>query len=138
MDKFITLFYCILDVKKRTILYTNARHNPPYSLHSDGTSETLETGGLILGVMPDAPYQSATVKLKIGDILFMFTDGITEAMNANNEEYGEKRLEPLLSSLVNLKLVDIVSKVDDQIEEFVGNMPQADDMTVLALKISTD
>ena len=138
LDKFITFFYCILDVKKRTILYTNAGHNPPYLIHSDGTLETLETGGLILGVMPDAPYQSATVKLKIGDILFMFTDGITEAMNANNEEYGEKRLEPLLSSLVNLKLVDIVSKVDDQIEEFVGNMPQADDMTVLALKVSTD
>lgn len=136
LDKFITFFYCILDVKKRTILYTNAGHNPPYLVNSDGNLKTLETGGLILGIMADAPYESATVELKSGDVVFMFTDGITEAMNEENEEYGEERLEPLLKSLAERNLDEIVTHVDDQIDNFVGNTPQADDMTVLALKIS--
>jgi sigma-B regulation protein RsbU (phosphoserine phosphatase) len=135
LDKFITFFYCILDTDKRTIIYTNAGHNPPYLLHADGSIETLEEGGLILGMMPDVPYQSATSELAPGDVLFMFTDGITEAMNDKDEEYGEERLEPLLKDMVQNPLTEIMDGVESSILDFVGDMPQTDDMTMLAMKI---
>ncbi|MEE9170476.1 MAG: GAF domain-containing SpoIIE family protein phosphatase [bacterium] len=135
LDKFITFFYCILDTDKRSIIYTNAGHNPPYLLHADGSIETLEEGGLILGMMPDVPYQSATRELAPGDVLFMFTDGITEAMNDKDEEYGEERLEPLLKNMVQNPLTEIMDGVESSIMDFVGDMPQTDDMTMLAMKI---
>lgn len=136
LDKFITFFYCILDVKKGSIVYTNAGHNPPYLIHSDGSMETLETGGLILGIMADAPYESEEKALKPGDVLFMFTDGITEAMDEKEEEFGEERLEPLLKSLYSLPLAEIVETVEKNINDYAGTMPQADDMTILALKMT--
>lgn len=95
--KYITFFYAVVDVARMRLDYCNAGHNPPMLQHRNGTIETLGEGGTVLGVFPDACYTSAIAQLRPDDCLVLFTDGITEAMNAKDEEFGEERLMALLS-----------------------------------------
>jgi sigma-B regulation protein RsbU (phosphoserine phosphatase) len=88
-DKFVTLFYGILDAEDRTLRYTTAGHLPPLLVCRDGTHETLCEGGAVLGVFPDWQYQEGLIELSPGDRICLFTDGITEATSANGEEFGE-------------------------------------------------
>ena len=92
MEKFITFFVMTLDLTSGAFRYVNAGHNPPYLFRADGRVEELDEGGLILGIFPDAEYRSGSGTLAPGDLLTMFTDGITEAMNKREEEYEEKRV----------------------------------------------
>jgi sigma-B regulation protein RsbU (phosphoserine phosphatase) len=94
--KYITFFYGVVDVAGMRLDYCNAGHNPPILQHRDGTWETLGEGGPVLGVFPQATYVSATAKLRPRDCLVLFTDGITEAMDANGQEFGEEALMALL------------------------------------------
>ena len=88
-DKFVTLFYGILDAEARTLRYTTAGHLPPLLVRWDGTHDTLREGGAVLGVFRDWDYQEGCIALSPGDRIYMFTDGITEAAGANGEEFGE-------------------------------------------------
>jgi len=88
-DKFVTLFYGILDAEARTLRYTTAGHLPPLLVRRDGTHDTLREGGAVLGVFRDWDYQEGCIALSPGDRIYMFTDGITEAAGANGEEFGE-------------------------------------------------
>ncbi len=97
--KYITFFYGVVDAARMRLDYCNAGHNPPMLQHRNGTMETLGEGGPVLGVFPGAPYAGGTVDLRPDDCLVLFTDGITEAMNAADEEFGEERLMALLSQL---------------------------------------
>ena len=90
--KYVTFFYAIVDTERRRVDYCNAGHNPPLLAHADGAVETLGEGGPVLGVFRDAPYCGGSAVLRSGDTLVLFTDGITEAMNANDEEFGDERL----------------------------------------------
>jgi phosphoserine phosphatase RsbU/P len=90
--KFVTFFYAVLDADSRTLTYENAGHSPGHLLRSDGTTETLQGGGAVLGALPDWTYQSYTAQLQPGDMLLLSTDGITEAENAQVEEFGDERL----------------------------------------------
>ncbi len=95
--KYITFFYAVADSARMRLDYCNAGHNPPMLRHADGAVETLGEGGPVLGIFPGARYAAGSVDLKAGDCLLLFTDGITEAMNARDEEFGDERLTELVN-----------------------------------------
>src|SRR5260370_17765430 len=90
--KFITLFYGLLDVDRKTLQYTSAGHNPPVLTREDGVQVRLEQGGLILGAFQESVYDQGEIDLRPGDRLVMFTDGLSEAVDGDGEEVGEKGL----------------------------------------------
>ncbi|MFQ6112523.1 MAG: PP2C family protein-serine/threonine phosphatase [bacterium] len=135
LDKFITYFYAVLNLQEKTFTYVNAGHNPPYVFHKDGSFQTLEEGGLILGMMPNMAYEKGTVTLKSGDCLVMFTDGVSEAMNANGEEFDEKRIEACVLDNFNLSAEDVLQKIVSSVKHFAEGRPQADDITLLLIKV---
>ncbi len=91
-DRFVTFFYGLLDAPARQLTYCNAGHNAPVLVRAGGSVERLHCGGLVLGLAVEAPYEQGTVQLEPGDRLLLFTDGLTEANNAEGEEFGEERL----------------------------------------------
>jgi len=134
-DKFITLFYAVVDAKGKTLQFTNAGHNAPVLTRQDGTQVRLEEGGLIVGAFEDNAYAQGQIEMRPGDRLVMFTDGITEAVNAEDEEFGEKRLveaalrgRQLCAEALQHSLFDIVT-------EFCGGEFE-DDATVLVMTVS--
>ncbi|MBT3448903.1 MAG: SpoIIE family protein phosphatase [Bacteroidetes Order II. Incertae sedis bacterium] len=134
-DKFITYFHGVFNKKDSSFKYVNAGHNPPTLVRADGSIELLEEGGLLLGVLAGMPYESGTVTLNPGDVLAMFTDGVTEAMSPEGEEWGEERLEPLLASIRTKTAEAILDDVHEAIKEFTHNAPiLSDDLTMIVLK----
>jgi sigma-B regulation protein RsbU (phosphoserine phosphatase) len=131
---FVTCFYGVLDTRTGVIEYTNAGHNPPYVLHADGrVTPTEPVGGFFLGAFGGVPYESTLLQLQPGDSLVLFTDGISEAVNPAEDQYGEPRLEACLATLAGSSAEDIVRGVVADVEAFSAGAPQADDMTVLVL-----
>jgi serine phosphatase RsbU (regulator of sigma subunit) len=136
-NMFVTVFYGILNTRSGEVAYCNGGHNPPYILRRDGRVEATEmTGGLVLGVFGKATYQAKQITLGAGDGLFLYTDGITEAMDSENNEFTESRLEDCLRRRSSLTLAETISGVVDEVKKFVDGAPQNDDMTILALKYS--
>lgn len=132
--KFITFFYALIDSRRRTLHYSNAGHNAPILLREDGTQLRLEEGGLILGAFQQSSYQQGEVELRPGDRLVLFTDGVTEAMNGNLEEFGEERLVQALVSDRQLTAEAFQNRLLDQINEFSSGELE-DDVTVLVLAV---
>ena len=90
--RFISFFYCLLDAAEGTLTYANAGHYPPVVVRADGTVERLDEGGTVLGVFEDVTYAQGRVTVGAGDRIVFYTDGLTEARNADDEEYGDARL----------------------------------------------
>ncbi len=135
-EKYITFFYGQLDKKTLTFDYVNAGHNPPYLLHKDGTMDELSTGGIILGMMPDMPYEIGACHLKKGDMLMLYTDGVTETMTLEDEEYEETRLINFLKRTgLSKKPEEINNDLILELEQFASGAPQSDDITILTLQI---
>lgn len=134
-DKYATLFYGILDTNEKTFTCTNAGHNPPLLVAQDKSCRQLETGGIVLGMLPKMPYEEECVKLNSGDLLLMYSDGITEAMNRQEEEFGEERLCKLLTDNQDLSAEALLQKILNEVSAFTGEVPQQDDMTMVAIKI---
>jgi sigma-B regulation protein RsbU (phosphoserine phosphatase) len=135
-DKFITFFFGILDIKKNTFTYVNAGHNPPIWLRKNDKVDLLEKGGLILGMMPNLPYQQETITLEPGDWIVMFTDGVTEAVNAADEEFEEKRLIEVIRANKDGSASVMKDKILAAVREFSVGQAQGDDITLLSLKVS--
>jgi sigma-B regulation protein RsbU (phosphoserine phosphatase) len=135
IDKFITFFGAILDTQTRTLTSVNAGHNPPYLFHKDGSFETLTEGGLLLGMMPNMPYTVQTVQLQSGDGVLMFTDGVSEAVNIDEEEFEEKRIEACIQKNYSKPAAEILQIIIKEVKEFSQGLPQADDITMLVLKV---
>jgi sigma-B regulation protein RsbU (phosphoserine phosphatase) len=135
--KFVTFFYAHFDSKRRYLRYTNAGHNPPMLVHRDGTSETLARGGAVLGVFRDGVYEQGEVQLAPGDRVLLFTDGLTEALNAAGEEFGEKRLRELLIAYRHLDAEALQARIMAAVSQFCGGHFQ-DDATLLILAVKTD
>ena len=132
---FVTVFYGIFNLKTGEISYCNAGHNPPYILKRGGAVEVLPTSqDPMVGAIDGIEYHGATLQLDHGDSLVMFTDGVTEAMNAQNEEFGEERLEDTLAEVTMHNCQQIVEAIKADVAAFVGDAEQSDDITVLALK----
>jgi len=131
---FVTLFLGILNIRTGELAYANGGHNPPYLLRAGGEVTTLEmTGGVALGVVENFAFQSRHVTLAPGDALFLYTDGVTEAMNAQDELYGEERLVPVLERLRDAPMKGLIEGVTVSIQAFTRGAPQTDDITMMRL-----
>ena len=134
---FITLFYGVFDLRDGVFRYSNGGHNPPRLVRSDSRVEVVPaTENLVLGIAPGHEYRNGEVQLAPGDALFLYTDGITEAQNANDEEFGEERLDAKLVSLGQVPAREIVTTVVDEVHAFAGDAPQSDDITCIAMRFA--
>jgi sigma-B regulation protein RsbU (phosphoserine phosphatase) len=134
-DKFITFFWGVCESDARSMSYVNAGHNPPVHIRADGTLTHLETGGLLLGILGGVEYQRGEVELQSGDVVAMFTDGVTEAMNPEGEEYDDPRLEQLLLEVRDRAAQEILDAVLKDVETFTRGAPQSDDITMIVFKV---
>ncbi len=134
-DLFVTLFYGILDPVTGRFCYANAGHNAPFLVRRDGRVETLPlTGGVAIGVMPDLPYEEHSLTLAVGDTLFLYTDGISEAMDIGGDMFEEARLETVLSTGNQISVDAVIENVTLAVADFVGEAAQSDDITCLVLR----
>ena len=131
---FVTLFFAMLAPATGELSFCNAGHNAPYRL--DGNSLTAIDGakGIILGVKPDAVYDTGQISLATGEMIYLFTDGITEASNAIDELFGEARLEAVLRGGAGRASAEIVSSVAEAVKSFVGTALPSDDITMIAVR----
>jgi phosphoserine phosphatase RsbU/P len=132
--RFTTAFLAEYDPARGIFTYINAGHNQPILRRSGGLIERLDVGGLPLGIQADAKYESASVALAPGDWLVIFTDGLVEAMNASDEEYGEAKIVVLLENAASASPQELLNRLMAGLDLFVGNTPQHDDVTCMLLK----
>jgi serine phosphatase RsbU (regulator of sigma subunit) len=134
--RFTTAFFAELNPANGDLAYVNAGHNVPILRRKSGAVERLEAGGIPVGIFPASPYQMSTTRLDDGDWLVIFTDGIVEAENARYEEYGEPALIRLVDRCSGAAPAELLRQMLEDLDRFVGNTPQHDDMTCLLLKRS--
>ncbi|MFZ1292115.1 MAG: SpoIIE family protein phosphatase [Melioribacteraceae bacterium] len=135
MGMFVTVFYGIFDTRNGSFEYTNGGHNLPFLISNDGEVKQLENiGGLLLGAMKNVEYQSIIISIKPGESLILYTDGITETFNENNEEFEEKRLVKTLKNKNELSANEIVNSIISEVQNYSNGNIQSDDITCLALK----
>jgi serine phosphatase RsbU (regulator of sigma subunit) len=132
--RFTTAFLAEYDAARRTFYYINAGHNNPILRRANGSIERLDVGGLPLGIQPEAKYESASVTLAPGDWLIIFTDGLVEAENARQEEYGETRVLSTISAAAAFTPNEMLQRLMAELDLFVGQTPQHDDVTCLLIK----
>ncbi len=137
-EMFITFFMLCMDPVKKCVRYVNAGHNPPFLIKHDGTVKTLSTGGLLFGVTENAIYEEGELQLENGDIVLMYTDGVSEAMDSSEEEFGEKRIATLAAKNRALSLPDLLALIERSVKNFHGEDHYADDFTLLAARILGD
>ena len=133
-NKFVTMFYGVLDTANHRLEFCNAGHNPPIMLSDGGESTLLETGGPVLGVMPGFPYEWNEVEFRPGWTLLVYSDGFSEALNRRLEEFGDDRLRKSAEDHASLRPDDLVKTLLAEVSEFCGDAPQADDMTMMAIR----
>jgi phosphoserine phosphatase RsbU/P len=134
---YITLFYAEFDEKTDTLRYTNAGHNPPLLLRrkrSDGI-ERLERGGTVLGLFRDVVFEGGELKMESGDLLVAFTDGLIEARNPGNEEYGEERLIAAIIEHCHLSAADVEKNILRSVKEWTSDAEQEDDLTLVVVRV---
>jgi sigma-B regulation protein RsbU (phosphoserine phosphatase) len=134
-NRFITFFFCTIDVATGNLSFANAGHNPPIIVRASGAAEMLEGGGPVLGIVPMAPYQQMQAHLDRGDMLVLYSDGVTEANNPNFDEFGEERFIEVLKTHRNDPAAAIVDAVTTALTEFAAGAPQADDITLVVAKL---
>jgi sigma-B regulation protein RsbU (phosphoserine phosphatase) len=133
---FVTVFLGIIDHATTTLSYCNAGHNLPYIISAaNGVSVLDGARSKPLGIRPTFTYETATLKLSQGDTIFVFTDGITEALNVTDELFSEERLVEALRPLAGEPAKIVVERVIDRVKEFVGNAAQADDIAAMAIRL---
>ncbi len=130
---FATLFIGVVDPDKNQIKFVNAGHNPPLLIRSDGKIEYLETCGLMIGAFDVADWTEETVQLEKDDLLFIFSDGVTEA-DRDDEQYGDERMEQLVADARTKNPREIVDLLMDDINDFMGDAPRSDDITIFLIK----
>ena len=134
-DLFVTLFYGILDPGTGEFVYANAGHNPPFVVRRPGEVSPLPmTGGMAVGVMPGLPYNEDATTMAPGDTMFLYTDGITEAMNVDEQEFTEARLEAVLADGHELPVDAVLTNVTSAVVEFAAGAEQSDDITCIVLR----
>ncbi|HZS43816.1 MAG TPA: SpoIIE family protein phosphatase [Blastocatellia bacterium] len=134
-NMFITCFYGVIDPAISRILYINAGHNPPLLISKDGSRQLLEASGTALGILKQVRYAEQVVDFYPGDIMIMYTDGITEAVNEREEEYGLERLARVVENNSNLRAHEICSKIIEDVTAYAVDGGIADDLTVMIIKV---
>jgi sigma-B regulation protein RsbU (phosphoserine phosphatase) len=135
-NMFVTLFYGVLDTGKKTITYVNAGHNPPLVLSKKGGDIVmLAAKGIALGIMSDITLEEKEVPLREGDVVILFTDGVTESINRKQEQFGQERLIKLIEENRTLSAREIVNKIEQKVAAFSEGQSQFDDLTLVAVKV---
>jgi phosphoserine phosphatase RsbU/P len=132
--RFITLFLAEVNTETGAVTYVNGGHNPPYLLRASGPIETLTEGGLLLGIMPEAAYASGSLTLEPGDVLVLYSDGVTEAFNQTDEEFGEQRLLKFLQEAQDGRPEEIVDGLIREVRDFSRRPKPSDDVTVVVMR----
>ena len=133
---FVTVFYGIYNTETGLVEYTNAGHNPPYVVRADGTVDTLPMSeNIVAGMFDDFTFTQSTLQLDRGDMLVLFTDGVTEAFNTSGEMFDEKGLETTLENKgAGKSSHDICQEILKDVNDFSGKEPQSDDITLMAIR----
>lgn len=135
LNMFVTSWAMIIELSTGNVEYVNAGHNPPLASFSGDTFEFIkERPNLVLGAMENTKYVKHCLKLKKGDLIYLYTDGVTEAINSSNEQFGEERLINLLNENVNTGVNDLLKLIKKDIVDFSGEAEQFDDITMLAIR----
>ena len=131
-NRFITFFVAVVDPKGGELIYCNAGHNPPILVRANGSVETLEGGGVILGILPKATYVEHKTRLDPGDVVVLFSDGVTEAVKPDlDEEFGETRLAEVIRKNTSIPASDLIDVINNAVSEWSGGAPAADDVTLV-------
>jgi sigma-B regulation protein RsbU (phosphoserine phosphatase) len=133
-EKFVTLFYAILDPKRHQLSFSNAGHDNPFLLTADRGTQRLQTGGVVLSILEDFPYEEETVDIEPGGMLVIYSDGITEAVNPAEEQFGEGRLAKVIQDNAQGSATGLVERIISDVNTFAGGRAQADDMTLVVVK----
>ena len=132
--RFATFFWGVFDEKRRALDYVNAGHNPPMLLRGSGSIERLRIGGPPLGILGQASYASSSVTLAPGDLLLIYTDGVTEAANGASDQFGDERLERVLRDSSTESVAGVCASVLAAVTAFEDGQPQNDDITLVAAR----
>ena len=136
---FVTAFSAILDPHRQTLACINAGHNPPLVIRSDsGNAAFLQEHGIAMGVLVEMDIEEEVVSLKPGDLVVMYTDGVTEAFNGEFEEFGEERLTRIVKTCHTLPAREVIGQILSGIRTFTGTTPQSDDITLVVLRVMPD
>ncbi|HVQ15387.1 MAG TPA: SpoIIE family protein phosphatase, partial [Vicinamibacterales bacterium] len=144
-NKYATFFYAQVDGDRRQLRYVNAGHNPPYLVRARGNTanseqpvpvEELTIGGAVVGMLPGMSYEEATIDLCPGDVLLAYTDGVTEAHNPDNDEFGEDRLKVLLGEVAHLSADEIRVRISSELKAWIKDAEQYDDLTFVVMKVN--
>ena len=133
-DKFVTMFYSVLDAEKHELTYTNAGHNPPLLISSDGSVQELTAGGPVLGILPGFSFEESRVAFAPGDLLLIYSDGFSEAANTKFEEFGDGRLKDLAVAHRGEPAERLIERIVSEVQAFSGEAPQSDDMTIVVVR----
>jgi len=134
-NKFISFFMCILNAATGELIYANAGHNPPVIVRTDGSHELLEGGGPVLGIMPTIEYQQYKVQMNRGDILAIYSDGVTEAATPNDEEFEIENLVKTLRTNYNESAATMIEEVNKALTAWTVGAPPADDITLIVARL---
>jgi len=133
-NRFVTLFYAELDPKDGALAFLNAGHNPPLIVHAGGTMEQLAAGGLPLGIMTNADFREGRTQLHPGDVLVIYSDGVSEATNPSGEEFGPTRLYEVVARNLDASAGGIRDRIESALTKFCQGTPAADDITLVICK----
>jgi sigma-B regulation protein RsbU (phosphoserine phosphatase) len=133
-NRFVTLFYAELDPESGALSFLNAGHNPPLIVHAAGTVEQLASGGLPLGIKADAEYREGRTTMQMGDVLCIYSDGVTEAASPKGEEFGPTRLHEVVSRNVDASAAGIRDRIESALTKFSQGTQAADDITLVIVK----
>ena len=132
-NRFATVFYGVLDYSCNTVTYCNAGHDAPIDIKGDQINR-LEEGGLLLGCFDMAEYEQETKNMEVGEEIIIYSDGVTEAMNEINQEFGEEKFISIIKSNSNLAAKELIDLVLKEIKAHSGSVPQSDDITLMIIK----
>jgi phosphoserine phosphatase RsbU/P len=137
-NRYATFFYAQYDPSTRRLSYVNAGHNPPMLFRKGGSgwqTERLEASGTVVGLLPQSPYRQAALALKAGDLLIIYTDGVSEAMNPADEEWGEERMIEAIERCDGLRAAETIEQLMRAADDFASGAKQHDDMTLVVLRV---
>lgn len=133
-NRFVTLFYAELDPETGTVSFLNAGHNPPLIIHAAGTVEQLASGGLPLGIKPNAEFREGRTHMQLGDVLVIYSDGVTESASPTGEEFGSTRLYEVVSRNIDASAAGIRDRIESALTKFSQGTQAADDITLVIVK----
>jgi serine phosphatase RsbU (regulator of sigma subunit) len=133
-NRFITLFFCILNGENGELTFCNGGHNPPLIIRADGSHEQLKGGGPVIGILPMIEYQEYRTSLETGDTLVIYSDGVTEAANADDDEFETERLAEAVRLHRHLPAAEIVSAIRKAVVDHAAGAPQSDDITIMVAR----